>query len=207
MNTMKRGSIFLMAIICVFFFMSTGCGKKTSEDIAVKTAEKAIEKSLASEGKQADVTIDADTQSFSMTVSDDEGQQTMEMKMGEEDASMVITGEDGTVAVATGAAAGIPEGFPEDVPLHSSLKVNMSMNNGSAGFTLQTTSTEKFEELVRYCKEESVKLGWKEQMNMQQNPDAPMQMMVYEKADRILNFIIQQEEDAVSVTISVSTQQ
>ena len=207
MNTMKRGNIVLVMIACTSLLLSVGCGKKTTEDIVAKTAEKAIEKSLASEGKQADVTIDPDTQSFTMTVNDgEEGEKTMEMKVGGEDASMVITGEDGNVALVTGAAAGIPEDFPKDVPLHPSLKVNMSMNSGGTGFTLQTTSTEKFEELVRYYKEESEKLGWKEQMSMQQNPDAPMQMMIYEKAERILNLIIQQEEEAVNVAISVVAQ-
>ena len=206
MNTVKRGSLFLMMITCISLLAFVGCGKKTTEDVAVKTAEKAIEESLESEGKQADVTIDPDTQSISMIVNDGvEGQQTMEMKIGEEDASMVITGEDGTVAVVTGTTAGIPEGFPEDVPLHPSLKVNMSMSDGDAGFTLQMTSTEKFEELVRYYKEESGKHGWTEQASLQQDPDVPMQVMVYEKAERILNFIIQQEEDAVNMTISVST--
>ena len=41
-------------------------------------------------------------------------------------------------------------------------------------------------------------------MNMQQNPEAPMQMLIYEKDNRMLNLVIQQEGEAVNITISVA---
>ncbi|MCK5862158.1 MAG: hypothetical protein KAH38_06720 [Candidatus Hydrogenedentes bacterium] len=169
------------------------------------TAEKIIEKSLAQNGKESAVTINPDTQSISMTIKGDKEETgTMDIQVGEESASMVIRGENGNMEMLTGANAGIPANFPKDIPLHSSLKVNMSINDGATGFTLQTSSNEKFETLVDYYQKESTKLGWEEQMNMLQNPDAPMQMMIYKKDKRIMNIIVQQAEESVGVTITAS---
>jgi len=140
-----------------------------------------------------------------MTIKDDrEGQSTMKMQVGEENANVTITGEDGNVAMVSGAGTGIPEGFPKDVPVHPSLQVNMSLTDGATGFTIHASSKEKFDNIVYYYQQEVPKLGWTEQMNMQQNPDAPMQMLIYEKDNRMLNLVIQQEDEAVNITISVA---
>jgi hypothetical protein len=195
-----------LIFLCVaVVFPLTGCGNKASEETALKVAEKSAEKSLAEEGKDADVTINKDGDSVSMTVTEEGNQQTtMQLNVSDGDTTAVITGEDGNMTVASGASAGIPEGFPKDVPVHPSLKVNTSLTDGTTSFTLNASSAEKFDALVAYYKEESIKQGWKEQMSMQQNMETPMHMFAYEKDKRMMNIVIQQDSETINITINVT---
>ena len=80
----------------------------------------------------------------------------------------------GNMTMTSGAAARLPEGFPEDVPMHPSLKLVTSLSDGASGFTLQCTSDKEINELVGYYQEACKKFGWTEEMNMSQNLAAAM---------------------------------
>ena len=199
----KYSHTIVVAVSCALTLLAMhGCGKEAARE----TAEKTIEKSLAAEGKDAEVTIKPDEESFSMTVKENEGDNTTaQIQMEKDGGTIVVTDEDGSNStMQMGASANIPEGFPKDVPLHSSLKINMSLTDGGSGFTLQASSEEKFDALVKFYIEESLKLGWTEQMNMQQNMETPMQMLVYEKEARMMNLVLQQDGEAVNITINVT---
>jgi hypothetical protein len=200
---LKYNKAIVVTVACSLMLLAMhGCSKEAARE----TAEKTIEKNLAAEGKEAEVTIKPDEESFSMTVKDNEDDgTTTEVQMGQDGGSVVVVDEDGgSSTMQMGTSANIPEGFPKDVPIHSSLKINMSLTDGESGFTLQASSEEKFDNLVYFYTEESRKLGWTEQMNMQQNMETPMQMLVYEKEARMMNLVLQREGDLVNITINVT---
>ncbi|HDP35989.1 MAG TPA: hypothetical protein ENN29_12875 [Candidatus Hydrogenedentes bacterium] len=204
MKAMKYGGM-LMVLGCAIALCACGSGDKAQRKTAVKATERIIEKKAASEGKNASVSISPDEKRMSMTVKDEDGAETtVEIQEDGDDASVVVTGGGGRVSMTQGSSAGIPEGFPKDVPIHTSMKITMSLTDGTAGFTIQAESEEKFENLVYYFKEESRKLGWTEQMNMQQGIEEPMQMLVCQKDGRMLNLVIQQQGDNVAISMSVA---
>lgn len=199
----KYSHTIVVAVSCALTLLTIhGCGKEAARE----TAEKTIEKSLAAEGKEAEVTIKPDEESFSMTVKENaDDNTTAEIQMEKDGGTIVVTDADGSNStMQMGASANIPEGFPEDVPIHHSLKVNMSLTDGESGFTLQASSEEQFETLVAFYTQESREQGWTEQMNMQQNLETPMQMLVYEKEERMMNLVLQKEGDTVNITINVT---
>lgn len=208
MNIAKFHTALVLFFLCACLVLAaSGCGSKAAEETALKTAEKSVEKSLSDEGKKADVTINKEGDAVSMTVIEEGDQKTtMQFNTSEDSSTAVISTETGNVTAVTGSSAGIPEGFPKDVPVHPSLKVNTSLTDGSTGFTLNASSEEKFDSLVSYYKEECKKQGWTEQMNMQQNMETPMQMLVYEKDERMMNLVIQQQEDITNITLNVAKQ-
>jgi len=201
MNKARTGITIFVAVFGIFVLLfSAGCGQKAAKE----TTEKIIEKSVADKGQSAEVNIDPDSKSFSMTVKDEDGQQkTMQLNANEESASMVVTEEDGNMTMTTGAAAHLPEGFPKDVPMHASMKLSTSPSDGASGFTLQCTSDKSIGELVGYYQETCAKSGWTEEMNLSQNPAAPMHILVFHKNDLALNLIFQAQDGEVHVTVGV----
>jgi len=204
MNNRTPAIKIYIAVLGIFvLLLSVGCGQKAAE----KTAETMIEQSAAEQGKSADVTVDSDSKSFSMTVKDNDGQQqTMQVSASDAGTRMVVTDEEGAMTMTSGAEARLPEGFPKEVPIHESLKINTSLSDGASGFTLQCTSDEEIDTLVGYYQKACKESGWVEEMNMSQNPSSPMRILMYSKDDLTLNLIFQEMEGELHVTVGVSNE-
>lgn len=195
--SMKSGLIGICCCLVLF-----GCGGKDSEEtVQEKAVENIIERELASEGKTADVKINQDDESFSITVKDDnDAESTTTMNVSEDGQQMNITGPEGNMKMQSGAGAKIPEDFPEDVPLYPGATIQMVMENEEDTFSLVSSTGDDMTKVTEFFKKSCVDKGWKEVMVMAQGPE--MSILNYEKNDRVLSVMLALADGEVSVNIT-----
>lgn len=156
--------------------MASGCGgskeaPSASGALANKAAEKIAEAALSQSMGDVKVNIDGDNVTFSGT-----------------------TAETGGVSASFGDGAGIPEGFPKDVPLPDGIAVQMSLKmDERQGFQVQATTAKSFDELVAHFQNTLAAQGWNEVANM--NQIGAMMMAQYEKDGRELHVQVSNSGD------------
>jgi hypothetical protein len=91
-------------------------GACSSEDIAEKVAEEAVEQQLEADGQSGDVDIDIDD--GNVTIQGEDGE--IQFDVDEENGLTVVSTPDGEMVVGSGE---LPEGFPSDVPMPDGLTV------------------------------------------------------------------------------------
>lgn len=179
-----------------------GCGSKEPETvIQEKAVEQIIERGLAQEGKTADVNINQDNDSLSITVKDEkDGQTTTTMNTTEDGMQMNIDGPDSTIKMQSGPQAKIPEAFPADVPLYPDIKLQMVVQNENQGFTLSGTLSDDMNTVAEFFKKSCVEQGWEEVMVMAQSSE--MHMLNYKKEGRVLSIMLALANGEVGVNIT-----
>jgi hypothetical protein len=160
------------------------CGK-AAEEVAEEAAEQAIEAQLGAEGGQANLEINEDDGSVSMTVSGGEG---------------------GDISIATGDKAEVPADFPSDVPQYPGLDIQsataMQVNEA---FMLQGTTDDAVDAVLQHLKTEAEKQGWTETTSFNQQADGQsLQMLGFSKDDRSLNYMIMVQDGKTNVSITTA---
>jgi len=180
-----------------------GCGGKDTPDaVANKAVEKAIEQGMRDEGKQADVQVNQDDKTFSMTVTDENDKQsTMTMNVGGDGSNVSISGPDGKMEMQSGPDAKVPASFPADVPLYPEMKLQMVMENAGPVFSLSGTTSDKAEEVAAFYKKTCVEKGWTQAVDMTEQEGTSM--MHFQKDNRML--VVLTSVEGGEVTINLNT--
>lgn len=157
-----------------------GCGGSGS--VADKAAEKIIEQQARQAGQEVDVELNSADGTF-----------TVKAKEG---GTQVSFGEQG---------AALPEGWPVDVPVAEGISILVSQSSSSDGQFLVTGSVGKsVTELVDFYKQALVENGWTEEevtsMNM---PGMEMSNLRYSKATRTVTANIAQQGETTHLTLVV----
>ena len=190
---MKRTWIVLGLAACV---AATGCGKKSEEKLSEKLTEKLLEKSLSQDGVKAKVDISGDTMSF--TTTDADGKQSNVKMDGD---SLVVEGPDGVQTFRAGGAGEMPKDFPADVYVLAGADVVSSISTpGGANLTLKSSSP-KADVVAKYAAEMKAQ-GWTTETTMDMGETA---MLSFAKDNRQASVIVQTEDGATSVNLSVGT--
>lgn len=199
---------FAAKVWCLGMFMllalaGCGCGSRDADESAgEKAVEQMVEQGLREEGKEADVQINQDDKSFSMTVTDENDKRsTMTMKVEGEASNVSITGPEGKMEMQSGAGAKIPPSFPEDVPIYPEMKVQMVMENEGPTFSVSGTSGDSLEDVVAFYKKTCVDKGWTQAMDMSQEQGTSM--LHFQKGNRML--MVLTTSDGGELTINLNT--
>jgi hypothetical protein len=150
----------------------TGCGKSKSKE--EKLAEQQLE---AATGGDADVDI------------------------SEKGAKMTLTTDEGTMKVATGENASIPENFPKDIPVYKGAEVQTAMQIPE-GFSLILFSKDDVDTVVSATESEVAGNGWESVSTLNMGPQT---MLSYKKEKRVLSIIIGKNEEDGNTMITINT--
>ena len=190
---MNRTWIVLGLAACV---AATGCGKKADEKLSEKLTEKLLEKSLSQDGVKAKVDISGETMSF--TTTDADGKQSNVKIDGD---SMVVEGPDGVQTFRAGGAGEMPKDFPADVYVMSGASVVSSISTpGGVNLTLQSVRP-KADVVAQYAAEMKDQ-GWTTESTMDMGE---MAMLSFAKDNRAASVIVQVEDGATSINLTVGT--
>ena len=190
---MNRTWIVLGLAACV---AAAGCGKKADEKLSEKLTEKLLEKSLSQDGVKAKVDISGDTMSF--TTTDADGKQSNVKMDGD---SLVVEGPDGVQTFRAGGAGEMPKDFPTDVYVLSGAEVVSSITTpGGANLSLKSSSL-KADVVAQYAAEMKSQ-GWATESTMDMGETA---MLSFAKGDRRASVIVQVEDGATSINLTVGT--
>ena len=190
---MKRTMIVLGLAACV---AAAGCGKKSEEKLSEKLTEKLLEQSLSQDGVKAKVDLSGDTMSF--TTTDADGKQSNVKMDGD---SMTIEGPDGVQTFRAGGAGEMPKDFPADVYVPAGASVVSSISApGGLNLTLQSGSP-KADVVAQFAAEMKAQ-GWATESTMDMGETA---MLSFEKGDRQASVIVQVEDGATTVNLTVGT--
>ena len=190
---MKRTWIVWSLAACV---AATGCGKKAEEKLSEKLTEKLLEKSMAKDGVQAKVDISGNQMSF--TTTDADGKQAHVKMDGD---SLVVEGPDGVQTFRAGGAGEMPQDFPADVYVMSGASVVSSISTpGGANLTLKSASS-KADVVARYAAQMKDQ-GWTTESTMDMGE---MAMLSFAKGDRRASVIVQAENGATDINLTVGT--
>ncbi len=190
---MKRTWIVWSLAACV---AATGCGKKAEEKLSEKLTEKLLEKSMAKDGVQAKVDISGNQMSF--TTTDADGKQAHVKMDGD---SLVVEGPDGVQTFRAGGAGEMPQDFPADVYVMSGASVVSSISTpGGANLTLKSASS-KADVVAQYAAQMKDQ-GWTTESTMDMGE---MAMLSFAKGDRRASVIVQAENGATDINLTVGT--
>lgn len=202
MNTHRL--VMMMAFGLCLVTVLCGCGGEKAPE---KVAEKIVEKGLSQEGQRADVKIDKNAETVSMTITDEsDAQKTTTMNMQQDGMTMTIKDGDEVAHVQSGAGTAIPDAFPKDVPLYPGMKVEMAFNMGDENFSVSAATSDNLDQVVEYYKKASADNGWTEVMNMAQGGEEINRMISYEKDNRTFMIAATSEEGQVRIAISTGMQ-
>ena len=191
---MKRTMIVLGLAACV---AAAGCGKKAEEKLSEKLTEKLLEKSMAKDGVKAKVDISGNTMSF--TTTDAEGKQAHVKMDGD---SLVVEGPDGVQTFRAGGAGEMPKDFPADVYVMSGASVVSSISTPGGMNLALKTSDSKADVVARYAAEMKDQ-GWTTESTMDMGE---MAMLSCAKDNRQASVIVQTEDGATSINLTVGTE-
>ena len=173
-----------------------GCGKKADEKLSEKLTEKLLEKSLSKDGVKANVDISGDTMSF--TTTDADGKQSNVKMDGD---SLVVEGPDGVQTFRAGGAGEMPKDFPADVYVLSGASVVSSISTpGGANLSLKSASS-KADVVAQYTAEMKAQ-GWTTESTMDMGETA---MLSFAKDNRTASVIVQVEDGATAINLTVGT--
>ena len=190
---MNRTWIVLGLAACV---AAAGCGKKAEEKMSEKLTEKLLEKSLSQDGMKAKVDLSGDAMSF--TTTDAEGKQSNVKMDGD---SLVVEGPDGVETFRAGGAGAMPKDFPADVYVLSGAEVVSSITTpGGANLSLKSSSL-KADVVAQYAAEMKAQ-GWATESTMDMGETA---MLSFAKDNRRVSVIVQVEDGATSINLTVGT--
>ena len=190
---MKRTWIVWSLAACVAV---AGCGKKADEKLSEKLTEKLLEKSLSKDGVKANVDISGDTMSF--TTTDADGKQSNVKMDGD---SLVVEGPDGVQTFRAGGAGEMPKDFPADVYVLSGASVVSSISTpGGANLSLKSGAP-KAVVVAQYAAEMKDK-GWTTESTMDMGETA---MLSFAKDNRTASVIVQVEDGATAINLTVGT--
>ncbi|NLN93919.1 MAG: hypothetical protein GX130_11520 [Candidatus Hydrogenedens sp.] len=220
MNQVLNFHSFLFpALLCLSLAM-TGCGQKTpapepekaasapaaAAPAAEKTESPAVENEVAEQSSEAvGLSVKKSGESTVWTSTDEEGKTTTLTVTEKEDGAILeIPAEEGAITMKSGGEAGIPEHFPEDIPVPDTLTVETAMEIGGSTFSLSGTVAQSYDELCAYYREACVAQGWTESAHIAQSGENAITMLNYEKAGRVLAVVIATDEETVRITLSTS---
>ncbi len=128
-----------------------------------------------------------------------EGQTKAEIKEGK----FIMTESGGEkVVIAPKGGAGIPEGFPQDVPLYKGASIVASYKM-SDGFVVMVQTTDERPKAIETCKADIKAKGW----TLDSSFDTPqMLMLMYKKGKRELNVGITKQQGPTRIQYQTSAE-
>lgn len=109
------------------------------------------------------------------------------------------------VEVVTGDDAGIPEGFPADVPLPENLRVdNVSALPAQGTYVLQGHVPDELESVAPVMHQRIMEQGWTEDTPAQAQELPDMKMVNFKKEGKMLNVTLFREDNGTSVNLTTS---
>ncbi|MGD9780784.1 MAG: hypothetical protein AB7V14_01380 [Kiritimatiellia bacterium] len=190
---MNRMAILWCLAACV---AAAGCGKKAEEKLSEKLTEKLLEKSLSQDGVTAKVDLSGETMSF--TTTDADGRQTHVKMDGD---SMVVEGPDGVQTFRAGGAGEMPKDLPADLYVQAGAEVVSSISTpGGMNLSLKSSGA-KADVVAQYAAGMKDK-GWTATTTMDMGETA---MLSFEKGNRMASVIVQAEDGATAVNLTVGT--
>ncbi len=196
---MKRSwsmsTTFLGCAVLLLAGLAVGCGK-AADQAATTVAEKAIEASLAQDGKSVDVKIDQD--GGTVTLSSDEG----EMVISNDDETFSLkAAQAGGISVVSGKGAALPKDFPKDVPLPEGLKINTVQSMGENNmFTVMGNAPGSVKDVAKALRSKAAQQGWKTEQTFSQS--GVMEHISCKKSGRTLNIMVMGEGGKTTVSIT-----
>jgi hypothetical protein len=117
-----------------------------------------------------------------------------------------MQGKDGTAQYTAGAAAKMPENFPDDVPTYPGMTLEMSGQMGNM-LTVQARTPDAMQQVGERMRKGAAESGWAEAMSMNQSAGGqPSMIMSYTKANRVLNLTLAQEDQGTMISIVTGQQ-
>jgi hypothetical protein len=162
----------LLVGLLVMCVVCSGCGKKMSE----KAMEKIIEKGMEKDGVKADVNLGNET--------------------------MTIKTKDGTMSIASGKSAKVPDSFPKDVLVYAGATV-LAAVTVPEGVNLSLETPDSVDKVVSAYKSKMTGDGWSEESTFTAGDQS---MMAYKKDNRTASVIIMKSDDKTQITLTVVTE-
>ena len=175
---------------------AAGCGKKAEEKLSEKLTEKLLEKSLSKDGVTAKVDLSGETMSF--TTTDADGKQAHVKMDGD---SLVVEGPDGVQTFRAGGAGEMPKDLPADLYVQAGAEVVSSIST-PGGMNLALKSSGAKADVVALYAAGMKDKGWTATTTMDMGETA---MLSFEKDNRMASVIVQAEDGATAVNLTVGT--
>ena len=124
---------------------------------------------------------------------------------GSADSEMVVTDRNaGGVRSQAGANLDLPDGFPDDIPVHDSLNIYGANAIPGMGFSVTAISPESASNIARFYRDEMGGLGWTEVSGSDQ--PATTQVLRFEKEGRIATINLMPNNGGTAVAIAALNQ-
>jgi len=176
----------LVSILLTLVFAGGCLGQK----IADKITEEIIEKAIESEGGED---VDIDLSDGEMTIQTDEG----EVNISTDDETVEIQGDG--VEATFGEDVGLPEGFPEDIPVYSDMTINTAWA-AEGGYSISGISDKSGDEIFNWYKDKLS--GWKTEMESTVNTDdGKMSTMAVSNGTYVVTIMVMEDEDEGTVVV------
>lgn len=160
-----------------------GCGGSD------KAAETAAEKAMKDDGINANVDIDSQGGTMTITGTSEDGSATYNVSSEDGQTSTTVTNEQGTTEVHVGERSMVPSDFPGDFPIYNGFRpVSVVDSDEKDTFNVTGTVTDSAEDVARWYKIEMPRAGWTEE-NVMEVPGA-MTNLHYKNGDRMANISI-----------------
>lgn len=151
---------------------SIGCGKKVEDKVGEKILEKIIENKSNGAAK-------------------------VDLAKG----TMKIESDQGTISVASGGSAKIPDNFPSDVFVYKPATIG-SVVEAQQGVTLAMKTTKEIGEVTEAYKTAMTGKGWKQKSAADMGTYS---MLVYEKDKRTTTIAVSKQRDSLNILLNVAT--
>ena len=206
MNRITRNHAWaLLSIGALMLLISGGCDNcgpaDTAPDVALREPPPVAEHERTDMDEAEEVPAEEDVELLTPDAVDDE---LPDPYAEAEDAPVLSPELDDRLIDDVNGRGALPDGFPDDVPLHDSMEVYMSLTDGASGFTIQAASDAAAYDLVDFYKFEAGKEGWVETMEAPRRREGSMQALIFEKNGRNLNLVFTEGDDGTSVSLNVT---
>lgn len=147
--------------------------------LAGEAAEKAFEFSASADGEDVDVEIDPE--SGSVSIKSDKGD--ISLNVEDDSGEFELNSQEGTVRIATGKNAAIPDDFPKDVPLFPGFQPDMVQSLPGGTTSLAGAVPASIPAVKSYYDQAALREGWTETESIAQEHVASLN---YTKGERTL---------------------
>lgn len=173
----------------------TGCDR-----IAEWAGENIFEFAASSNGEEVDVEIDRESGNGSIKTKDGDASSDGENDSGR----FELSGKDGTVRVATGKEAALPDDFPKDVPLFPGFKPDMVQSLPGGTISVAGAVPVSIPSVKSFYDQAAKREGWTETESIAQEHVASLS---YTKEERVLQVTAIPDISGTMVSLTTGAKQ
>ena len=116
------------------------------------------------------------------------------------DNSMTIQTDEGTMKIASGGDAKLPDSFPADILVYKGASLQTVMEVPQ-GFNLMLKTPDAADKVLEAYKSSMTSQGWTQEMAMDMGAQ---KMIAFKKDNRTVNIVLTPEDGATQVTLTVA---